>query len=449
MSDKPVNVDVERKRLGAGVIKIYKATTFLAHMLLQRPILVVETTEFQRRFEHDTACTDGQTIWFDATFASKKPQEELNYVLIHEGMHIALMHTAQNMDLAIKRGRENVDWNLLNYCRDAYINYYADEIVKKSDNEIKSPSDRITIEKILEDFPDAPPDFITRMTAIELHDMLKPQAQKQSNWKNRTLMVQLVGGTPQPGQSAEEQLKVHMQDLKSIILGAQIQSGHKRLKGENPLGYEEVVNRLLEPTPSLEGFLRTYIQQGPGLRADYSRPARTRAWMCGPNQPILPRYRNRATRRVVLALDSSGSMSKSDMAHAVDICYELLRESRKSHVSTELHIWTCDTEVHVIDVIKTYDPIPEELNIVGRGGTSFKPVLDKFEDQLRNGWDPRETNLVYVTDSFGDAQNLKEPGVKPVWVIPPHVNSPQVISLLPWGAILTLSHQETRIIRDS
>lgn len=439
-------ISEQRTRLSRSVVTIYGRTTYLAHVLLQRPILVMGD-DYTTKSKGETACTDGRTIWFNAPFAESLPQQELTYVLLHEGMHIAFLHCVQNLELLEKRGEHGVDWELLNWCRDAYINYYADEITRISGGDITPPASRITKEKVLEAYPDTPADFISTMTSIELHDLLRNQTPAK-DWRNGAKpLVMLITSTDGEGKSLKEQKDALQKELHAVLVGAQIQSAHKRLPGEKPLGYEQVVNALLQPTPSLESFLRKHFQAGPGANSDWSRPPRTRAWMAGPGNPVIPRYRNTQTRRIVLAIDSSGSMSPSDMAHAVDVCARLLLESRKNHTKTELHVWSCDTNAHEIAKYTTYDKIPKELPLIGRGGTSFKPVFDKINENVRRGWNPKSTNLVYVTDSYGDAQNLKAPIIMPVWVIPPTVVSKTLEETLPYGPILTLSNGNTRIVR--
>ena len=79
------------------------------------------------------------------------------------------------------------------------------------------------------------------------------------------------------------------------------------------------------------------------------------------------------------------------------------------------HIYKCGVDVTVIqcDVdIKSIKPYKGkfEMDVVGRGGTEFDPVLDYFNDNLKTF-----TSLVYFTD--GECYTTIKPKGNVLWVL--------------------------------
>jgi predicted metal-dependent peptidase len=97
---------------------------------------------------------------------------------------------------------------------------------------------------------------------------------------------------------------------------------------------------------------------------------------------------------VIFAIDTSGSMSHDDIAQA-GAEVRALRETFPCRLS----ILQCDAAIQKIDRYDAGDPtpIPERLEVKGRGGTDFRPVFD-WADSMQESTLPI---VVFVTDGFG------------------------------------------------
>jgi predicted metal-dependent peptidase len=115
------------------------------------------------------------------------------------------------------------------------------------------------------------------------------------------------------------------------------------------------------------------------------------------------RRRRRTERRILVAIDTSGSMSRAELSEASDELSQILRQ----HV--RVAVVQCDTQIHR----EAWLSPGERLNgVVGRGGTDLRPpferaVIDRYKPGL----------LVYFTDGEGPAPAAAPPGLPVLWVL--------------------------------
>jgi len=118
-----------------------------------------------------------------------------------------------------------------------------------------------------------------------------------------------------------------------------------------------------------------------------------------------------ATARVAFAVDTSGSVSHADVEQA----YQLVANVLRVLPGCEISLLSCDTDIHTNVYVRAVGQLPKSLG--GGGGTSFKPIFD-WANKLPKS--KRPNVLVYITDGYGDAQEIQAPpGVHTVWCITP------------------------------
>jgi predicted metal-dependent peptidase len=137
----------------------------------------------------------------------------------------------------------------------------------------------------------------------------------------------------------------------------------------------------------------------------YERPSRRQAALgWGSGTPILPSM-VRTTPSVLLAGDTSGSMSQGDLSVILEEGAGLIEAA-----GGRVKFVACDCSVHKIIECTSWRQIAE--NLVGGGGTSFVPVFDVIE-RMRD----RPDVVVFVTDGYGQAPKFPPPGIRVIWVI--------------------------------
>jgi predicted metal-dependent peptidase len=443
---KAVRPPPDRLKISEGVLKIYQHERFLSHILLQRIILVLPDELYPEKV-HKTACTDGASVWFHEDFLIGLSPPEAAYIILHEGLHIALMHRKVTAELEQMLGQKP-DHELINYCLDIFVNRLCDKIAKRHPDSFKDDGKGISIEVVHKDYPGIlPQGFEDVMDSIQVYMILKDQPKPPGRRSGKTVFL-LVSPDGVPGSTGKKEIDdVVQKQIERAIRLAQIKSKSDRTPGTEPGELEELISKLLEPVPNLGDFLRTKLLGNQKIEKDFNRPARNAAWMSGPGRPIYPRFKKGPWQRVAEIVDTSGSMSADDIAHILDVTAGILDQAKKNHVGTELHLWGCDVESHKIGVYKRRRDMPEKLPVFGRGGTSFRYAIEKVIEAAKKGkWDPQCTTIIYVTDSFGDAETMQEPPLPVIWIVPKE-NTKGVEKRLPWGSILSIHRGRISIIR--
>lgn len=112
---------------------------------------------------------------------------------------------------------------------------------------------------------------------------------------------------------------------------------------------------------------------------------------------------------VMFCLDTSGSMSSSELGAALRVCCDVLEQTG---IDTALLVQV-DAKVQSHAEVSTEDL--RRVAVKGRGGTSFKPAFTYIGDLPE---DERPDLVVYLTDGYGDNPTIPD-GVEVVWVVVP------------------------------
>ena len=113
-----------------------------------------------------------------------------------------------------------------------------------------------------------------------------------------------------------------------------------------------------------------------------------------------PGLKIKMKKHVLLAIDTSGSVSNEEVK-------EFMGEMKHIHkTGVAMTLAQCDTSIRKIEPYNGSN----ELNIEGRGGTEFDPVLDYFNANLRT-----YTSLIYFTD--GECNATVKPQAPVLWVL--------------------------------
>ena len=103
---------------------------------------------------------------------------------------------------------------------------------------------------------------------------------------------------------------------------------------------------------------------------------------------------------MLLGIDTSGSVSNDEVKEFMNEIHHIYK------CGVDITIVQCDTQIKSIEPYKGKN----DLEIVGRGGTYFDPVLEYFNANLS-----KYTSLVYFTD--GEATAYVKPRGHVLWVL--------------------------------
>jgi predicted metal-dependent peptidase len=273
-----------------------------------------------------TAATDGRYFYYNSEFINRLSLRECEFLFGHEVLHVVYDHMGRRGD------REPRLWNIADdYCVNA-------DLIKHKIGE------RITKVPILFN------QKYTDMSAEEVYDDLYKNADKVDI---SSLMKQLLDehidgdgdsdskddgegnkdGKGRPKLSKEE-MKAIRDEVKEAVLAAAQQAG----AGNVPGNVKRMIKDLTAPVVNWRELLQQQIQSIIKNDFTFSRPSR-RSWHM---DAILPGMKNAQTIDVVVAIDTSGSISESDLK---DFLSEV-KGIMEMYDDYKVHIITWDTDVH-------------------------------------------------------------------------------------------------------
>ncbi len=211
-----------------------------------------------------------------------------------------------------------------------------------------------------------------------------------------------LGGTVDDHMDSEESEEKLAKRISDAMEAA------KKMAGYVPAALEDELGKLTAPKVTWQDIIRTRLlkaRAGNG-RNDWTR-FRSRPMFSG---LLVPKRRNYYAHFGCL-LDTSGSMSKDDMAFGLSQLCALDERSEGTIVPA-------DATIYWDHAVKIKKAVPEEImkvKVVGRGGTKYAEFFSDYEKNIGEC-----DFLVVVTDGFlldTDVAEMKHPGVDVIWLI--------------------------------
>ena len=345
-----------------------------------------------------TAATEGRHFYYNSEFINRLSLKECEFLFGHEVLHVVYDHMGRRGD------REPRLWNI------------ADDYCVNADLIEHKVGERITKVPIL---------FNTKYigkSAEEVYDDLYENAEKIDVEK---LMEQLLdehlddddgedgngdrdgeeidgSGKGRPRLSKEERKKIR-DEIKEAVLAAAEASG----AGNVPGNIKRMIKDLTAPVVNWRELLQQQIQSIIKNDFSFSRPSR-RSWHM---DAVLPGMKNAQTIDVVVAIDTSGSITDQDLK----IFLSEVKGIMDMYDDYRVHIITWDTEVYnpknytpdLSDDIAEYEP-------GGGGGTDPHCVWKYLQE---NEIEPKK--LIMFTDYcfFGWSPEQVQDYCDTIWII--------------------------------
>lgn len=395
----------------------------------------------------DTAATDGMKIYFSPDFMEELSDSELDFVLMHEIMHVALCHCF--------RGLEH-DQQLFNIACDIVVN---SNILYSNNMDVKS----ITISKYGVSMNKTPlNDDGYKYTAEEVYDMLVNKGKIKSNSKNAngsnsqssssagtSTSSKKDGKRGKVGSSGEESdldddlqkqkgwdshekwstlsedKKAREEWIKRVIDAATsiyiTESSNNR--GNIPLFAKRIVDEFKNPQTDWRRLLDEFISEEV---CDYSFNPPDKRYEDSPF--YLPDFNDTDIEisDILFMIDTSGSVNDK----ALTVAYSEIKGAIDQY-DGKLKGWLGFFDAAVVDPIPFSDV--EELKKIkayGGGGTSFHCIFDYIKDYMHDNF-PK--TLVILTDGYAPFPDIEETmGIPVLWLIDNDKVTP------PWGKVARL-----------
>lgn len=391
-----------------------KLERLMVRVILTEPFFSILLMRLERKADNSiaTAGTDGKKLIYNEAWIESLDDSDAHFILLHEIMHCVANHTSR---------RGNRDHALYNEAADHAIN------LELTSYGYKMPSEGL-----------ADPRF-RGMSAEQIYAVLKTEQQQQGQQgqpnnkqgSQSETSGQQAPGSPdnQPGQQGQGQgrgqdgkcpdpgkcggvmdapateegeaaLQEHeAQWQQAVQQAAQI----AKAQGKLPSGLERLLEEVLKPVVDWRDTLREFLTKDSKDDYSWSRPNRR---FIHQNVYLPSMHSEGAADFMAIAVDTSGSMSDSDMAQFAGEITAIMEDLK----TPMLEVIYCDAQVGSRQTF-TQSDLPLQLKPVGGGGTNFKPVMDELKKL-----DDDPTCLVYFSDgycsSFGD-----RPECPVLWVI--------------------------------
>jgi len=398
-----------------------------------------------------TACTDGNTVYFDIDFLSKLNQEEREFVLSHEIWHVVMMHI-------FRTGSR--DMQLWNFATDMEVNQLLAKDGFIPPKDLIWPNSQGSHESMF----NLPND----LSAEEYYDLIIKDAKKQMQQMMQQMQGQGSGGNgkgsgqgsgrrqqspltgqfdkhfdnsedldkqgeavkngemkrtdkygevgidedfkPAVGRSEQQENEAVERAREAVVSAAQqVEKQH----GDLPGHIKEIVKKILTPKIPWKEVLQNFITTRSSNKSNWNIPNRRFVY----NGIYLPSHGGDAIN-VAVGIDTSGSCMNDFPRFLAEF-----QAIMKAFDNYKLHIVQCDTEVAKVDDYdneeKPFDADAANYEFKGCGGTELSPIFRHLKEENT------ETDAVIIfTDGEFDAVDVKfDTGLPTLWVVTSNGNT--------------------------
>lgn len=381
--------------------------------------MIFQECDANHRPDIDTMATDGTYLYYNVDFIAKLPDIEIKTVLAHEVLHVALKHlwraSNRNFELWNHATDHAINNEISKYpkfklpsmalCDARFKEQAAEQIYATLEKEIRASGAQMPSMK------GNPCGVFLTPPKPKIEDPNAPGKGQGQNDPNGG-PGQPEQGPPDQGQGAGQDPQILTEADWDVAVSQANIACKKPGQGSNSIDHmlEDVRRRALEP--DLEEELRKIIEHAQNTEYTWSRPNRR---FIGMDPPIyLPSLYSDQLPKIILALDTSGSMGEEELRLGSSVMSSILIEYRPE----SMDVIYCDDRIQNIETFTPDDGEMIILNAKGRGGTSFHPVFEHIENE--------ETQppvlLIYITDlaCYGDFPD--DPGYPVVWLTPEYVS---------------------------
>ena len=193
---------------------------------------------------------------------------------------------------------------------------------------------------------------------------------------------------------SEAEKKLIDKQIQKVLSDAKEQTIKKR--GSIPGEIEGVITieEIVAPKFDWRGYMRRFTGISTKVFTKKIRRKENRKF------PESPGLKLKMKQHMLLGIDTSGSVSDSELQEFMSEIHHIYK------AGVDVTIIQCDTSINSIESYKG----KFELNVIGRGGTEFDPVLEYYNENQK-----RYTSLVYFTD--GECNTHVKPKGHVLWVL--------------------------------
>jgi len=369
----------------------HEVTKFSKNLMLKEPFYGLFLISLNKELTTSipTACVTPDNIniklCINPDFWSSLDENTKLGVLKHELLHIAFFHL-QHFDRFPNKKLYNVAADLeinpyiqAEYKGEKWDGLEFEEGIYKPLNLLPKQGTKYYYDKLQDELDNNPngdfADFMNGME-IDIHELW--EAMEGMSEAERKLI----------GKQVDHQLKEIANQLEK-------RAKDRGLVPSEMKDYIDSLFEVQEPVLDWKAYLRRF--------SNTSNKIFTKKTRRKPNKRFYgnPALKIKLKKSTLVAIDTSGSVSNSELAEFFNEIYHIYK------TGTKVTVVECDAD---IQRVYEYKGSLEDLSVQGRGGTSFEPVMQYLVEH-RNEFD----NLIYLTD--GECSSPATKPLKPIlWV---------------------------------
>ena len=356
------------------ILQVRRECSFFGSLML---FAQIETTK-----KLPTAATDGRKIFFNEEFLYSLSSKEQNALMLHEVLHIALLHVTR---------RQNRDPHIWNIAADIVVN----DLIERNTS-FPLPRGAITDRR----FQDKSVEYIyeallksKKKYKLVINDILQP-GNSEDNEGDVNLSEPL-------SQEEVDEIESFWKDKMEILKNSS-EHNLSNGKGSLPAGIEQEISTILEPEVDWRHALWKYVGKTP---ADFDDLDRRFIYKGLYLESLLTE-----AVEVSVCIDTSGSVSDELLMQFTGELKGILR----SYPNVKCSLFFADTDLAGPYEIDRIEQMPKAI---GRGGTSFVPFFDYLKKHgEENSLLGNNKLSIYFTDGFGDFPQ-HEPDNPTMWLV--------------------------------
>ncbi len=393
------------------------------------------------------AFTDCYSTVYFRPEALKLPPKELKFIVLHELLHVVLMHSQ-------RRGkRDPYLWNLA--CDYAINSILVDEMKMEMPKTIPGLYD--------ENFKNKPAEVIyiellEKASKVKIYIVIPDLCDSSNSGCNNKVFEVTTSGTKEitdenkikkilSGKENAVVIKTEIFNptdlkksnnpegevsrIKDIIAQAHLiqQKFGDKVKGDLPGSVWAFVKKIVEPKVPFDILLARYASEIIAGKSEFSyTPLNKRRYL--EYGAVYPSISKEEIPKVVVAVDTSGSISNAELSLFAGAIKKM------STITPELTVITCDASIHQVIPPSQIESFLKSIKFAGRGGTSHIPVFEYIDKKI-----PNPDVVICLTDGYTDYPN-KKPKYPVIWVLTPNHKTP------PWGKVIVLKKDNSYLDDD-
>ena len=398
--------------LALGAIAEDRMARARLHLLLDHPYFASVLLQLPTRGTHNKSAaavlaTDGRRLLFNFEAIAAMTTPDVRLLMMHVLTHVLLDHANRAQGREWKRWEAAADYATNALLEQMHIPIPSDWLK----NQMWSNWSAEMIYAKLAPAPDGPsmPD--------RLIPPLGERNSKDASLQNLCIAFDAAAQGLEPLGELHMKSMTHAfrEEIKSKLAGRYAGSSNEEI---NASGNERVNWRRL---------LAQFV--GGGARRDYStmRHNRKHLW----RGIYLPSLVSSGAERIVVAIDTSGSMGRVEIG-AILTEVDALRRTEAS----ELVVMQFDCAIQAVATFTPWQEVDarlgttQQMTVYGRGGTDIRLPFNWVENEKLEG--RPVTVLIVCTDGYGALPERAPSGLPVLFLLTPHHSEP------PFGALIVL-----------